>query len=471
MTEKTKKLQLVLNELEEIDDPTAVKASFVIMDFEESGNGAIVEKDVATGDFAKSILNKPIVGAYNKNDGVGTDHFESHNVVEAEDRYGNPTVEMETTPMGVFTTEGYVSEIDVEGGTKEVLMADAILWRDRFQDAIDLLFDWHTNGIVINTSCEFLYSNYEVEDGVEYIKEPIYFSAHAILNSSEVDGYGIVAPAYETSRLVSLNEMRKFNDLVQQAVNDKKEDDKMPELYKKVFELSHSDIRTKLYKSLDGQLEDNQYSWIRDVYESHFIVEIDTVTENDYSTKTVKMDYTKDGDNVTVNTDSEKEVMKKTEWVELEETQELQAQLSSKKEELNALKKEVKSISEEKSDAEEKFNKASEKLTSLNEEVEKLKEYKKKYNQEKFERQLNEKKEYYSTKFSALGAADKFDSDEVQELVEQSVEDSGAELKLNSMLVDLVVVEEKEEKKDFYQLNNKRKDLIETETDFDSRYK
>lgn len=474
MEEKTtKRLNLVLNEIAVTDDPTLVKCSFSILDFDESGNKDILEKDVAMGTFAKSILNKAIVGRYQINDGAGTDYFESHNPIETKDRYGNDVIRMDTTPIGTFTSEGYIKEVESEEGTKEVMVADAVLWYGRFPDAIDLLMDWHQNNVNVNMSCEYYFMNYEVKDGVQYIKEPVYFDGHCVLNSAEVDDYGVVNPSYKSATLLGFNEKQKFNQLIAKAMNNKKEDERMPEMFKKVFELSHSDIRTKLYKVLDAQLQENQYSWIRDVYDDYFIVEIETSTNDNYTFEDVKFNYSKaEDDTISIDFESKTPVMKKTEWVELEEVKTLQAQLSEKDETIKSLNNEKEALTTDKSEIEAKFNSATDTITSLSEKVEALKDYEEKYNAEQFEKQLNEKQEHYSAKFNALNASEKYESEEVQELVKQAVSDEAAITKLNSMLVDLVVAknEEVEDKKTFTQLNSKREDLIPSNDDFDSRY-
>lgn len=72
-----------------------------------------------------------------------------------------------------------------------------------------------------------------------------------------------------------------------------------PEKFTLSFELSHDDIRTKLYSGLDQHISsatgaDSDYSWnyIVAVYESYFI------TEDDYNQKFHMVGYNKDGDNI-----------------------------------------------------------------------------------------------------------------------------------------------------------------------------
>lgn len=94
-------------------------------------------------------------------------------------------------------------------------------------------------------------------------------------------------------------------------------------------------------------------------------------------------------------------------------------------------------------------------------------------NEAQFEEKLEEKQELYSAKFSALGATEKFESEEVQGLIEKAVNDVDAEVQLNSMIVDLIEIKNENEIKNapIIQLNNERKDLVPIKADFDSRYK
>lgn len=412
-----KVFQLKLNEIHEVDDPTKVEAKFIILDFDVSHNKSLIQKEDAINSLSPTIINKPIVAKYiqNEDPNDGTDHFEGHNPHLDEKRDGELTIKMDTTPIGVFTSKGYIMETSTDNGVKEVLVADAILWKDRFEDAVDLLMEWHSNGVNINTSCEILYQNYEVKDGVEHIKSPIWMSGHAILNSEERGGYPVIKPAYDSSRLVSINELNKFNRLVAQAMSqNQKEDEKME-------------------KENQTQEQEDQVENV-DEKETEETLTEEKVEESEVET-----------------VDEEKEKVESTEDVETE---------------LDSVKKENKELHE-------KLNEATDKLVELSSLVEELKPIKEKYNQEQYEKSLNEKQEYYAAKFQALNADDKFKSEEVQKLVEQSVKEDIAVSQLNAMLVDLVAEKQVEgnEDKVFVQHNSQREDLIKTPEDFDSRYK
>lgn len=75
--------------------------------------------------------------------------------------------------------------------------------------------------------------------------------------------------------------------------NDNPDGGENAETYSKTFELSHSDIRSGLYALLAPyEEEDNEWYWITDVYDDHFIYE-GWSSEHLYDQK-----YSRDGDNI-----------------------------------------------------------------------------------------------------------------------------------------------------------------------------
>ncbi|MFZ8004679.1 hypothetical protein ACO1D0_00705 [Bacillus licheniformis] len=470
MTNKQKKkiFQLQLNEIKKTDDPTKLPCTFIIFDFETSHNNTVISKEVAL-DASPTIINKPIVAKYHEVEGINTatDALGSHEAYLGTDKHGELEVKTDTTPIGVFTSEGYIMEIDTPEGKKEVLAADAVLWSSRFSDACELLLEWYSRGININTSCEILYSNYSVKDGIEYIETPIYLEGHAILNSEKRGEHDIVLPAYDSSRLVSFNEMQKFEKLVAQAANqEKQKEGEKVDKFKKVFELSHSDIRTLIYNQLDPTLESNEGSYIADVYDTYFIVNIYSWSEDNSYDKYYKINYAKNGDTLTIDFDSKIEVFLKRNWEEVV-PEEIQSQLNEKDTTISKL-------SEQFNEIKEKFNTASEKLVQLNSALEELKPFKEQHEKAEFEKRVQEKKEFYKSKFEALNAEEKFETEEVQNLILASAKDSEetdkAILQLNSMLVDLVDHEADQDEVFIRELSSKREKLLKEDDSFESRY-
>lgn len=471
---KKSNLKLLLNSVSNHDDPTLLKATFIIHDFEESWNGQVITKEVAL-ENAHTLLNKPIVAKYFPSDDNGTtnDALGSHEQYLSQDRYGKDKIKMDTVAIGVIVTEGY--ELTVND--QECLAVDAVLWRSRHTDVCDLLLEWYQRGVRIVSSVEYLYMNYTHRDNVEYIESPIYYDGHCLLNAEDRGEHDKVLPAYDSSHLLSFNDLTKFNRLVAQAASrdDVKEGAK---LFKKVCELSHSDIRSRLYQQLDPTIEDG-WAWIAEVYNDRFIAE---VYKEDDTTKFYQFNYTSSDEVVTIDFESKAEVVEKREWVTSEATKELQEQLNAANEKVQELSTEMSSLNEklettnqEKQELTTQFNEASDKVLSLNSTIEEYKSYKDKYETEQFEKSLNEKIEFYSVKFNSVNAKEKFESEEVQELIKLSVneDEQGVQAKyqLNTMLVDLVQpsLNHKNNNQDVYELANSRSRLLNNE-DFDSKY-
>lgn len=470
MKDKQKKIdyKLQLNEIKANDDPSKLSCTFVIFDFEKSHNNTVISKEVAL-ETATTIINKPIVAKYNEVDSIGTatDSFGSHEMYLSTDKHGDLEVKMDTAAIGVFTSEGYIMEILGSNGEKtEVLAADAILWRSRFKDACDLLLEWNSRGINVNTSCELLYSNYTFKDGIEYLESPVYLEGHAILNSEKRGDQDIVFPAYDSSKLLSFNEKNKFEKLVAQAIINEKEGENVS--FKKVFELSHDDVRSLLYSKLDPELGENVHSYICDVYENYFVVNIE-----DYNAKTdsyYKYNYTKNDDVIDIQFDSKQEVFLKRNWEEVT-PEEVANQLNAKDQQISDLATKLSA----KEELETKYNDASDKLIKLNQMVEDLTPFKEQYEKVQFEARLNEKSEHFKAKFNALNASDKFETDEVQtllsEVAKQDENSDRALLQLNSILVDLVSTNiSPTEIPPLREQSSVRKELIPKEDSFESRY-
>lgn len=108
----------------------------------------------------------------------------------------------------------------------------------------------------------------------------------------------------------------------------------------------------------------------------------------------------------------------------------------------------IATLENEKASLEVKLNEANEKVISLNDKVAELQPIVDKYNEkmakeeeEKNAQLVNEKREYYKNKFKQLGARAKFESEEVQNLINNCIKDDKSMSKLNLMIVDLISVE------------------------------
>lgn len=72
------------------------------------------------------------------------------------------------------------------------------------------------------------------------------------------------------------------------------------------FELSHSDVRHKLYKALrNSNSETNAYPYVLEVYDNKFIYELVDYSGEETVTRTVEAQYEKDGEGVTIGEHTE----------------------------------------------------------------------------------------------------------------------------------------------------------------------
>lgn len=426
--EKRNTLHLVLNEIKkDKNDPTLLPCQFIILDFGVSANNVKVVKEVAL-EAGETLLNKPIVAKYHRATQAfaENDNFGGHEEYLTKDKQGNDIIERDTVALGVFTSKGYLSEANVNGEIKEVMVADGVLWYSKYKDACDLLLDWYGRGIKINSSCEYLYKNYSFINGVEYHHSPIIFESHAILASENRGEQGVVMPAYESATLLSLNEANEFIQLVAQANERVKEEE---------------------------LVEEKQFN------------ELEESTEKEVETEVVA-EETEVVEEVTAEVETE-EVVAETEEVEPTEWEAV----------VNELQTQVNQLASENKELLEKFNTASDTIVSLNSTIEDLKQYREQMMNEQREKLIEEKMNHFASKFEALGAHEKFESDEVQSLIAQSVEETeegkNALLALNTMIVDLIEMKQGASAQEFHLLGlaSHRKNLLKDDDSFESRYK
>lgn len=232
-------------------------------------------------------------------------------------------------------------------------------------------------------------------------------------------------------------------------------------------ELSQEDIRAELRKQLSDSLNVEKYDiWISGnmVYDSYFIYELWNATTTEY--EYYKATYSREGDIITVDINNLEKVVRKEIWVTTDEM----SVIVNQKDEI------IKVLNSEKEDITNKFNDATEKAIKLNDKISELEPIVNKYNEEQEinrkneeKKLLNEKIEYYRNKFEKLGAKSKFESEEVQNLVNNCVKDNNSLAKLNNMLVDMISVEPKTVI-DRVENVSKIGSLIDIEEDITSKY-
>jgi chaperonin cofactor prefoldin len=467
--------EIQLNSIIDSDNPTKKDCEFILHGFDISNNFAFISKETAEKTL-HTLKGMPIVAKYYSKSSIenSDDSLGSHEMMLDKDRdTGEEIIVMDTVPIGVFTEDAYITTItDSEGTEKEVVAGKGILWASRFPNVVGLLKEWVDEGISVVSSMEILYDSYKVENGIMEILNYI-FEGHCILNSEERGNHKKVYPAYDESKLTKLVAQAIHQEEINKQSNN--EEGEIMDKFKKVFELSHGDIRSLLYAVLDPSIGENAYSYIADVYDSFFVANVYSYAEGNEFDKYFKFNYSKAEDVVTIDFESKAEVFLKRNWEEVV-SEEIQTQLNEQTTKITELETQLNEVSTQKSEIEVKFNDTTEKLTQLNSLVEELTPFKEQVETANFEKALNEKKEFYSKKFSALKSVEKFESEEVQELIKKAInqneEGSQAILQLNSMLVELVEVPvlPNVENPAVREVASKRENLIPTSDDFESRY-
>ena len=221
-------------------------------------------------------------------------------------------------------------------------------------------------------------------------------------------------------------------------------------------QLSLGETRDKLMEALSRTLTAEEYNnaWIGNygIYDNYVVYE----TYVNDAWKTFKIEYSKsEDDEITINADSKVEMEYQYELVEKSVMNELQTKLNELKIEVETKDAEKTTLETTVEELQGKVNAMTEDLTKINEEkvslsetivtlnskVNELEPYKIKADEEAYNEALNEKLAYYESKFNALQGADKFASEEVQQLIKDLLDTEkrdNAKVSLDSMLVDLV---------------------------------
>lgn len=401
---------------------TNLYATFIVHDFNRSWNGQVITEEECLNNM-KSLLNKPVLVEYFNEGDKSRDHLGGHGDYITKNRdTGEDIIATDTFAIGTFTNV-YVDEVKIDGESVRCFLADAVLWKDRYYNVCSLIKEWFDKGIDIFCSCEYIFYNFEVNNGVQYIKSPFSYEGHTILNSELKDEYDIAYPAYDSSRFL------QFNSAVGKDIEKNKSENEMKEegmveveniFVKSLNDISLGDIRDKIMLELEKIMmaKEYNYMWLSNygIYDEYFLYE----TYIDDEWKTFKVNYVLDADgNLLVDMDSKIEVKYKTILVPVEKVEEA---ISSKEAEITALNSQLEgkeasidSLTKELTNGKEKIVSLSTSINELNEKISSLNTYKEKMEEEKLAQILNEQKESFKAKFVALNALDLFESDEVQE--------------------------------------------------------
>jgi len=459
----TKTLQMKLESFSKVynennvEDPTLIKATFIILEVNSiSGNNEVITKEEALK-MSPTMALKPLVCQYTPTTNfiIPNDHFGSHGKIKDSFRKsGTEFIATDSFAIGVCKDGCYISTIEKDGQTVEVLKCDYYLWLTRYLNICSLMEDIYNSGADLYSSCEYIYKAEDVEviDGIKYPKNLI-FEGHCLLGSRN-DG-SIVEPAFDVSKMTSFNEKwtSVLNETINKTLNNKEEEEmafKKEDWITIVNELSHGDIQSKLYTALSKIMTADEFYgvWISDydIYDTYFIYSNYEGGSYNY----YKVNYSKTDTDVTVDYANKITVQWTDLWVEVSEKDSavttavanvettMNEKIVEKDNSIKSLNDKLTNLEGEKVSLNEKYTKASDTITSLNEKVIELQPIVDTYNKDQYEKQLNEKQSYYKNKFNSLNAIDKFDSEEVQGLIVKSLNEVEAKEKLSDMLIELV---------------------------------
>lgn len=472
-----------LNALKTVEgDPTILRGTCIVFDFEPNRHAvpSVITKEVAQENM-QTLIGKRISCKYIKQeDNYGQDALGDHEEdYESLDRNGNEVLRRDTEAIGFIEDVFIDTYKDESDNEKEAVFANIVIWNDdKYSDIVGLLKEWLDNDIAINMSCEYYYYNYEVLDGIEYIKSPIIFNAHTLLNSEDRGDYMLVEPAYKNSTLVGLNNLDKWNKAVCQLNskkiknnNIKEEDNKMENKFLTALNaMSFGDIKWELYynelaKVMTAKEYETVYMSIYDVYDDHF--NYTSYDEEKQKYITYKVNYTIDeNDNITINYEGrtvveyvleEKEVaLSKDNSIKnnKKKCKELEKELSDYKEKVNALNETIVELNNKNVEISNNAkNEASKEIEELKTMVNSLKPLADKYKEEQFNKSLNSAKEKFKESFTKANAIDVFEEESTQNLIKEyaslDVEISNnAKNKLNALIVENMNIELNSEPKD-----------------------
>lgn len=425
---------------------TTLSSKFVIHGFDVSWNGQVITEEVCA-ENKDTLIGKPVLVKYYNEGQKDKDHLGDHGVYLTKNRdTGEDMTATNTIAIGTFTS-ATIEEVEFNGKMIRCLVGNADLWIDRYYNICSLLNEWLENGIYIMCSCEYIFKNYEMKDEVQYIKTPYSYTGHTILNSEEKDGYGIVLPAYDEATMLSWNAALREDEIN----NLKNEVTHLENVFlTSLNEISLGETRRGIYDALANVMTAAEYErmWMSDwqIFNDYFVYE--TYMDNEW--KYFKVNYTKSDDGITVDYANKTEVKFENVLVEVniaqQQTQtavnEAKAELETKINELNTkiseTETELNAAKEEVVTQKETTVSLNETITSLNEQIQGLSDYKEKYEKEVYNQKLSEALETYKAKFEKLNAVDKFEAEDVQALVADTLDGEKA-LSAKGQLADILI--------------------------------
>lgn len=280
----------------------------------ENRNGSYISKE-AFDKALDSLSLIPVVGNWipEKNNFGGHDY-----AIEGE---GNTLRIVEKTrPYGVVMENHNAEWVDVEdeeGNIKKYLECDVVLWEERYQEPIKKVVDGGVNQSMEIVPTQASFNN---NTGL-YDIESFYYSALCLLGRDEENPENNIEPCFEDSQITAyhfnldkeefksefnlmMDELKSYfkggenlednkekfeeektvettevveeevptTEEVEETVVEPSEEETKEEKFTKSFELSHDDIRSKLYRLLyDVEEQDDTWYYINKVFDDYFI--------------------------------------------------------------------------------------------------------------------------------------------------------------------------------------------------------
>lgn len=393
-------INMSLNSISKTNNPSQLEAIFVVHDFKRSWNNAIITKEVCEANMHYLVGQYICCKYIPKYENGGEDALGNHEAyLDINRDTGEEMVATGTVPIG-HITEVYIAEGETsDGSIGEVFYCKATLWLNKFYNVLSFLNEMVENGINVPCSVEYGYTNFTMQDGVRYDQSPIFYEALCILNPIDRGDIKQVLPAYDSSKFKGFS----FNEAIQVDIEN--------------------NMNTKQEEG-DSEVE-NENIVVEEVQEET-VEEVVAEVETEEATEEIAVEEN-------VEAEAEEEVQEQEEEVETQEVSVEESQGEALASENARLKEEL--ISEK----DEKLTLVQE-IASLKKQLEELIPFKVKVEEMEYNEKLQETVAQYKEKFITLNALDKFETDEVQALVKETldVEKSvNAKLSLADMLVNL----------------------------------
>lgn len=396
-------INMSLNSISKTNNPSQLEAIFVVHDFKRSWNNAIITKEVCEANMHYLVGQYICCKYVPKYENNGEDALGNHEAyLDINRDTGEEMVATGTVPIG-HITEVYIAEGETSDGTiGEVFYCKATLWLNKFYNVLSFLNEMVENGINVPCSVEYGYTNFIMQDGVRYDQSPIYYEALCILNPIDRGDVKQVLPAYDSSKFKGFS----FNEAIQVDIENNmntKQEEGETKVENENITVEEVKEETVEQEEVNVETEEN--------------TEVETVEENAETEAEEVQEEEAVEENTTEEEQPKEEVV--VDEVLTSENAKLKEELVSEKEEKLTLVQEI---------------------ASLKKQIEELIPFKAKVEEMEYNEKLQEVVSQYKDKFTALNALDKFETDEVQALVKETLDAEksvNAKLSLADMLVNL----------------------------------